>query len=144
MYRLIASSISIALISLLVSSCGSSGDNTKTGQVTKAQFVQQVSDVCAKTKSRLKIKAQVWEAAHKGKEPALDAALEQVIGPLLQRQAAALRHLNPPEQLEEDVARMITNLSEGATRIIDGGKNAVGFRRFQDEAEMLGTKACNI
>lgn len=146
MYRLIATSIGITLISLLAVGCGSSGDNTTTAQITKTQFIEQVRDVCAKTKSEMKTRAAAWEGAHKGKELGWDAALKKVLGPSLKQQAAALEDLTPPKELEEEVTRMITNLSEGAANFVNDGEkaDAAGFKHFQNEAETLGAKACNI
>jgi hypothetical protein len=145
-YRLIVTSIGVITLSILAIGCGSSGEDTASAQVTEAQFLKQMRDVCAENKSELKPKAEKWEAAHGGKEIRWEAGLKQVLGPTLKQQAEDLEALRAPKQLEKKVDRMVANLSEGAANFINDGMkaDAAGFKKFQNEAEALGIKACNI
>lgn len=145
MYRLISVGIGIVLIAFVLG-CGSTGKNTTTAGVTKAQYFKQVSEVCSKTKQGIKARAVAWQKDHAGNELDWDTALKHIIGPALKQEAGALDALTPPDEIQNRVGRMLANLSKGSAVFVAEGADAdpSSFEQSQDEAEAFGLDACNL
>jgi hypothetical protein len=145
MYKAIIA-IGIAMAACLVAGCGSSGNETTTAGMTKAQFIKQASAICTKVQAEGRNARIALEKAS-GKELGLYAAFKRIVGPTLKQEAEELRSLQAPAKEKAKVARMIANLSKGAAGFVAAGtntKSAAEWEAFVGEAEAYGLEACRI
>jgi hypothetical protein len=145
MYRLIVA-VGIAAIATGALGCGSSGEETASASVTKAQFIKAADQVCTKVKDERHDAFVAWqkETGAQGAE-AFEEAVKQIAGPSMSQEAEELEGLSVPQGSEQKVARMIENLAVGSEGVEKEGYLALGHSpvgRFKYEAAAFGFKVC--
>jgi hypothetical protein len=147
MRKLILGSFGLVVAVGFVLGCGSGEDKATSSSLTKAQFIKQADEACAKVVKERKAAVESWQKEHPGQLDAdgLSDAFREVIVPSIQEQVEAFQSLAAPEADRAEVARMVDNLTEANRGFEKEG--AEGMRqpevsRFEDEARKYGLKIC--
>lgn len=102
--RLVAAAL---IVTALLGACGDDDDDDGGGEaLTEAEFIEQGNQICVDAEAEVDEQA---EAAFTG-EPtpeAIKTFFDEVIVPAANDQLAALRDLNPPDELADDVAEAL-------------------------------------
>jgi hypothetical protein len=148
MHRLIMA-VGVAVATCLALGCGSSGSETTSAPLTKAEFIRQADAICAEINREEQAAAVAWKKEYPGgvteAEAHPDEALRAVVVPYMQRKADELKALEPPAKDEAAVARMIDNLSQASKTLKEDGFESLprsGALEFRQEAMDYGLKSC--
>jgi hypothetical protein len=148
MYRVIMA-IGMVAATCLVLGCGSSGGDSTSPPLTKAQFIKQGNAICAKfTKEReatLRSVAKTLPDDSAGAELRFREVVEQKVAPLLQEEAKELKALAEPERDRAEVTRMLDNFSRAGEVASEGDLSKAlrsGYAAFEREAHAYGLEGC--
>jgi len=149
MYRLIMA-IGMVAATCLVFGCGSAAEESSSTPLTKAQFIKQADQICAKSAKEREAAAASFIKALPGgaadAEAHLDEGVKQVVAPSMKEEATKLAALAAPENDVAEVSRMIENLSKASEVLAeDGSKGLSGssLPAFEGEASAYGLKICS-
>jgi hypothetical protein len=150
----------VLAVGLIAGGCGgggddSSGDGTDSvsssaSSLTKAEFIKQGDEICAKGDAAIEGEANEFADENgidteKPTEAEQEEVIEQVVGPAIKRQSEEIADLGPPEGEEEAVEEIVAAVGRGADEIeedphavLNGGNplaeasklaNAYGFKQ---------------
>jgi len=146
MYKLISGiGIAVAFIAVVGLGCGSSGEETASAEVTKAQFLKQANSVCDEAKKRRAAAVADWTTKQGSENVDVDAGLRNLVAPSLKKQAERLEGLTPPAEDEAAVAGLIAMLAKGSEVLEEEGQEGVQrsrLREFERKAIAFGLQSC--
>jgi hypothetical protein len=105
-------------IAVIAAGCGSSGDaaTTSTSSITKAAFLRRANGICAKARSGLLEKAEVYINHHVGKgkseSEVVADAYKAVLVPSIEEQIAEIRTIGFPSGDEQTIETFLNTLQE--------------------------------
>jgi len=161
MHRLCAVTVGLVLIAVLALGCGNSesssdtasaGDTTGSPNTTKAEFIKQADEACAKVAHRRTAAAAAWrkgvtveDGTGFADEQQLNDAFRKVVVPAIQEEVEALEAIPAPVQDEPEIRQMVENLAAAGERIAKegaGGTQAGEVTAFQRQAQEYGLRTC--
>lgn len=142
--KLIIFAFGALVAAMLVVGCGSSGETAASAPVTRAQVLNEAEEICGKIRDEREATVAEWEKKH-GKNLDFDILLKQIVGPLLEEEAQALKALDAPAKDQPKLAKMTENLSKGAAAYTKEGtalKSTADIEEFKKEAAAYGLRGC--
>ena len=135
----------LVMAAVVLGACGGADDP----RLTKAEFVEQGSAICAEGNARIESAAQS-AFSEPGKIPSLPEVSQfasETVAPTIEEEVERLSELRPPEDDEERIDDILQAGSDGVDTVrqdpsIILSTNDDGFGRYQELSQAYGLQNC--
>lgn len=141
MYKLIMTLGVVAAVGFALG-CGGGEDEATSASLTKAQFMKQANEICAKSKKEREAEIAAWEKARGTAGQGEPDIAKEVLASSLRREAEELEALKPPA----GASQLIGRLARASEILAKKGGEAIsssGVEQFEAEAAAYGLKSCS-